>query len=560
MGYTVDMESMPPISSVPGPVDGKARRVEPRVGFVVLAMALSQLAMIVVVARLARDAHSLPWIGAGVVGAIGVAIAVGAVVFLRNGDRVRLRRLSRAVAAMNGGDLSVSIGSTRQDDLGDVERGVDAAIGRLQQIVAVMQQGVDRFRAGRLSVADVHKEMLDAAEMTAGQAYDVGVTAEQVSDSIHIVASSTEELAATVNEIARHATLAADIAVSAAAQGEVADAGVRELSAAMQQVEDIANVISTIAGQTHLLALNAAIEAARAGDAGRGFGIVAAEVKELSRATAEATEQVRAIVAGIRKGSSRASEAINQISSTMSLICENTASIAAAVTQQTATTREIGRVSVTAAQGASDITGRVSAVHTRAREVAYVGAQNDAAKAEEFAILEAAFRGAVDGYQVGGFVAVIDSADDVQVDQARLNAVGTTTVGGVTSVVDNVLGSGLNEFEYSGAWLFGNGYETDPGGDAYSSVPGDEVRLRFVGTKLRFTGCKDKQQGMADVWIDGQAPTLIDFYSPARAHTMMWESPELSTGEHTFHLRVSQKKNPESRYFWVSVAKVEIVR
>ena len=121
------------------------------------------------------------------------------------------------------------------------------------------------------------------------------------------------------------------------------------------------------------------------------------------------------------------------------------------------------------------------------------------------------------------------------------------------------MGNGLNEFAYTGAWLHGNGYETDPGGDAYCSVPGDRVEMRFAGRKLRFTGCKDKQQGMAEVWIDGQEPTLIDFYSPDRAHTMLWESPELAPGEHTFHLVVSQKKNPQSRYFWVSLAKVEII-
>lgn len=262
----------------------------------------------------------------------------------------------------------------------------------------------------------------------------------------------------------------------------------------MGDVEDIANVISAIAGQTHLLALNAKIEAARAGEAGLGFGIVAAEVKALSKATAEATEQVRVIVAGIQAGSVRASDAINQITGTMSLICESTSSIASAVSQQNATTREIGRVSVTAADDARDISGRVSAVHNRAREVAYVGARNDAAGSEEFASLEAAFRTAIEGYRVGAFVAALGSSDAVHVDQAQLNAMGTTTADGVTSVLDTVVGNGLNEFAYTGAWLHGSGYETDPGGDAYCSVPGDRVEMRFAGRKLRFTGCKDQQQ------------------------------------------------------------------
>ena len=178
--------------------------------------------------------------------------------------------------------------------------------------------------------------------------------------------------------------------------------------------------------------------------------------------------------------------------------------------------------------------------------MAYAGAINDATKAKEFGLLETAFRKTIEGLNVGGYVAVIDSGEEFAVDQEAINKEGTKTVGDVTTVLDTVLGSDLNQFNFSGAWLHGSGYETDPGGDAYSSMPGDSLELRFVGRRLRFHGCKDKQQGMADVWIDDQEPDLIDFYSPDRAHQLMWESPELSPGEHTFHLRVSTKKNAKS--------------
>ena len=378
-----------------------------------LAAGCAQAGAIVAAAWLAHGAHGVPWVAITAIAVVSGAVTVVASGRLFDHDRGRIRRLTSTLAAAQAGDLTVRTSSTRRDELGAVEHGVDELVGRMVNVVGTVQQGLDRFHTARLGVASIHKEMLDTAEMTAGQAYDAGVSAQQVSDSIHVVASATEELAATVNDIERHATIAADIAVSAAEQGQVADSGVRDLSTAMRDVEDIANVISAIAGQTHLLALNAKIEAARAGEAGLGFGIVAAEVKALSKATADATEQVRAIVAGIKTGSVRASDAINQITGTMSLICESTSSIASAVSQQNATTREIGRVSVTAAEGARDISGRVSAVHNRAREVAYVGARNDAAGTEEFASLEAAFRTAIEGYRVGAFVAVIGSSDAV---------------------------------------------------------------------------------------------------------------------------------------------------
>jgi methyl-accepting chemotaxis protein len=523
-----------------------------------LAAGCAQAAAIAGAAELSHGGRAVPWVAIAAIAVAGGVVAVMASGRLFDRDRGRIRRLAGTLAAVRAGDLTVRNSSNRRDELGEVERGVDELVGRMVAIVGTLQQGLDRFHTAWLGVSSIHKEMLDTAEMTAGQAYDAGVSAQQVSDSIHVVASATEELAATVNDIERHAAVAADIAISAAEQGQFAESGVRDLTTAMRDVEEIADVISAIAGQTHLLALNAKIEAARAGEAGLGFGVVAAEVRALSKATADATEQVRAIVSGIQAGSLRASDAIGQITGTMSLICESTSSIAAAVSQQTATTQEIGRVSVTAAGGAQDISGRVSAVHNRAREVAYVGARNDAAGADEFANLETAFRTVIEGYRVGSFAATIGSSEVDAVDQAKLNELGTTTAGGITTVLDTVIGSGLNEFAYTGAWLHGNGYETDPGGDAYCSVPGDKVELRFVGRKLRFTGCKDKQQGMAEVWVDGHEPTLIDFYSPDRAHTMLWESPDLSPGEHTFHLVVSPKKNPQSRYFWVSLAKVEI--
>jgi methyl-accepting chemotaxis protein len=475
--------------------------------------------------------------------------------------RARIRQLRADVEQALAGDLQAAqITAFANDELGQLERGVAELVDRLVTVVGTVRHGTDRMRDARLAAADVHKQMLDAAEMTAGQAYDVGVTAADVAGGINAVASATEELNATISEVANHATVAADIAVTAAGQGDVADACVKDLTAALQRVDEITNSITAIARRTHLLALNSKIEAQRAGDAGRGFAVVAAEVNDLAQQTAHATDHVRAIVTGINNSSERASTTIAQMTATMSRICDSTASIAGAVTQQTATTREIGRVSESAAVGAADISGRVSSVHDRAREVAYTGAQKDAARSEEFRRIEAALRETIEGLNTTGFRAVIDTGEEDVVDQAARNREGTKTVGNVTTVLDYVVGSGLDEFDYTGAWLHGSGYETDIGGDAYSSVAGDEVRLRFNGKQIRFFGSVDKQQGMAEVGVDHRAPDLVDFYSPTRAaHTLLWTSPELPPGEHTFRLVVSPRKNPQSRYFWASVAKVEIV-
>ncbi len=554
---------MPRSPLLPGANDGTTRvkAYERRTTVMVAAAAAAQFAVAVGVALSARLSSSFPWlavVAATVVTALAATIGFG---LSARGTSRRLERVQGILSAMNAGDLTQATGSGRTDELGLVEQELDALAARLRHVIGTIKEGIDFFREGRVAVATLNKAMLETAELTAGQAYDVGVSAVSVSDSIQVVASSTEELIATVNEIARHATLAADIAYTAVTQGDVADTNVQQLSAALKRVDEIANVITSIASQTHLLALNASIEAARAGDAGLGFAVVAVEVKELSKATAVATEQVRSIVSGIHEGSTRASAAINQITNTVSRIQQSTASIASAVTQQTATTREVGRVSAVAAQGASDISERVETLHDKARDIAYSGARNDATRAQDFALLEDGLRGVVDGFDVGEFhstVFLAQADDEQEVDQLHLNTIGTTVHDGVTRVLHNVLGTGLGEWSYDGSWVHGAGYESDASGDSYSSVTGDTIALRFTGTKLRFIGTHDQQQGMAEVWIDDKPPFLVDFYADHRGQRVLWESPDLLPGEHTWHLRVAGKKHPESRYFWVAVAAVEI--
>ena len=523
----------------------------------VLAILVTQLvAGIVVITSPAPVGWAAIAVGAliaGVLAARGLSSGSGS-------EPQRVRRLVDVLSAATAGDLTGATGSRTQDSLGEVERAVDELLVQMCQVVGTFQQGLRIFHDDRLVVAGLNQKMLGSAEMMAGTAYDVGVSAGQVSDNISVVAASTEELAATVNEIARHATLAADTAVMAADQGKQADLGMRGLGKAVQQIEGLAQIIANIAAQTHLLALNATIEAARAGEAGLGFAVVASEVKALSRATAEATERVKVTLDDIQDGSGKAVASIQQITETMDRICENTASIASAVLQQSATTQEIGRVSETAALEASSISGRVAELHDSAREIAYIGANNDATKSKSFEMLEASLVDVAGHFSVGDFVAVFQSEAVVEIDQEERNRRGTTTENGVTRIMDYVEGPGLEEFTYTGTWLHGDGLEGDPGGDAYSSRPGDAVLLRFVGRQIRFWAYQAQGQGIAEMWVDGLPHAMVDLYSEDRGRRMLWESPELPVGEHTFNLRVSDQKNLASRYFWISLAMVDVVR
>ena len=140
------------------------------------------------------------------------------------------------------------------------------------------------------------------------------------------------------------------------------------LSDAAEKIGTIIQLIQAIASQTNLLALNATIEAARAGDAGRGFAIVASEVKSLATQTAQATEQIAGQIATIQSATGQSVQAIKQFGSTVKEMADIATAIAAAVEEQGAATGEIARNVEEAANGTTAVTQEIGQVRAVAGE------------------------------------------------------------------------------------------------------------------------------------------------------------------------------------------------
>jgi hypothetical protein len=134
--------------------------------------------------------------------------------------------------------------------------------------------------------------------------------------------------------------------------------------------------------------------------------------------------------------------------------------------------------------------------------------------------------------------------------------------GASTSVDDRVTGAGPNQFNYAGAWMAcaACGIDLYAGTNSWNNVADDSVSVGFSGTQIRFYGVLDPRHGIGMVSIDGGQETAVDFYNPTRqGNTLLWSSPVLPAGAHTFKLRVTGTANPAASQKWVVPDRVDIV-
>ena len=238
-----------------------------------------------------------------------------------------------------------------------------------------VKEVADTLASTTAELATTARSMSSTADETARRAAAVAAASEQTSANMQTAASATEQMAGSVQEISRQVQLSTTVAQNGVDAAKRTGAVVASLAEGARRIGDVITVIGDIAEQTNLLALNATIESARAGDGGKGFAIVASEVKALASQTGKATEEIRAQIANMQQITDQTVSSIEGVESAIGQIHDAVASISAAIEQQSAATQDISNNVQQASTSTGEVSRNVSGVNDAAAETGSASAQ-----------------------------------------------------------------------------------------------------------------------------------------------------------------------------------------